>query len=86
MQRDAGDRVLMRGTSDAMETRCVCGAVGRILPPGEPGDVPVPLIEWAGGNIGARRIAVEYLSPGTVICRGCQHRACVYIVGSGRGR
>jgi hypothetical protein len=68
---------------DAMETRCVCGAVGRALLPDvgrDAGDGRVSLLEWVGGNIGAGRTALEEPSPGVVRCPACQHRACVYIV------
>ena len=68
---------------DAMERRCMCGAVGRALPPDlgrDATDIRESLLEWIGGNIGPGRTAFEEPSPGVVRCPACQHRACVYIV------
>jgi hypothetical protein len=79
-------RVLEREV-DAMETQCMCGAVGRALPPAlgrDAADVPVSLLEWIGGNIGPGRTALEP-SRGVGRCPACQHRSCVYIVARGSG-
>ena len=61
-----------------METQCMCGAVGRALPPAlgrDAADVPVSLLEWIGGNIGPGRTALEP-SRGVGRCPACQHRSC----------
>jgi len=66
-----------------MEVTCVCGAVGRMLPPDAPyraAKAREPLTAWRGGRIGVGRIAVEDERRGPAACPGCQHRACVYML------
>jgi hypothetical protein len=65
-----------------METRCACGAVGKVVPPDAgygPSDARPALVEWSGGNIGPGRVAVEELSPGVSACPACQRRTCFYV-------
>lgn len=75
-------------TSNGMRVDCPCGAVGHVLPPDvgyEPRDLRTRLMEWRGGSIGTRRVAVEVLPIGATVCPVCQHRACAY-VNAARGR
>ena len=67
--------------SDAVAMQCACGAVGHVLPAdaGYERDIQESLVEWRGGNIGTRRVAVELLSASGSICPGCQPRHCAYV-------
>ncbi len=68
--------------SDGMTIECSCGAVGHVLSPDfgyEPRDIRTPLLEWRGGSIGVRRVAVEPLPLGVHACPVCHHRACAYV-------
>lgn len=67
---------LVRARFDATETRCVCEAVGTILPPDRgwhSGDLLVSVVEWRSGNIGRRRM-VEEMLPGLQLCPAYQQR------------
>ncbi len=69
-------------TTDGMTVVCPCGAVGHVLPPDfgyEPSDIRTPLMEWRGGKVGLRRVAVEALPLGVSACPACQRRPCAYV-------
>ncbi len=65
------------------DSRCACGAIGRVLPPDFSygrRDSLLPLMQWCGGRVGRGRLAIEDARSGTTACPVCTHRASVVVL------